>query len=178
MYFPKELTTITPVSKAVALIMFISLPVITFIFGMRYQTILTEQNKTLSPPPSIVRPTMEPIGCTKDAKICPDGSVVGRVGPNCKFEKCPLVEDPTTQTFCGGIAGKLCPSGYYCKYEGTYPDAGGTCIKDKITTKFSCPKTEWVNCMPGPGSGNRIECASDFLAWAQENCPDFKGAAL
>jgi len=28
-------------------------------------------------------------GCTTEAKVCPDGSVVGRAGPNCEFEKCP-----------------------------------------------------------------------------------------
>lgn len=27
--------------------------------------------------------------CTMDAKICPDGSTVGRVGPNCEFAACP-----------------------------------------------------------------------------------------
>ena len=27
--------------------------------------------------------------CTQEAKLCPDGSYVGRTGPNCKFEKCP-----------------------------------------------------------------------------------------
>ena len=27
--------------------------------------------------------------CTMDARICPDGSSVGRVGPNCEFEACP-----------------------------------------------------------------------------------------
>lgn len=35
--------------------------------------------------------------------------------------------------FCGGIAGNLpknqCPSGYTCKLDGNYPDAGGTCAK-------------------------------------------------
>lgn len=29
------------------------------------------------------------IACTQEAKICPDGSSVGRVGPNCEFEICP-----------------------------------------------------------------------------------------
>lgn len=29
------------------------------------------------------------IACTTDAKICPDGSAVGRVGPHCKFAQCP-----------------------------------------------------------------------------------------
>lgn len=37
----------------------------------------------------------------------------------------------TTQAiFCGGIAGIACPAGYSCKLEGSYPDAGGTCIKN------------------------------------------------
>ena len=27
----------------------------------------------------------EPVACTMDAKLCPDGSYVGRTGPNCEF---------------------------------------------------------------------------------------------
>lgn len=27
--------------------------------------------------------------CTMDAKLCPDGSYVGREGPNCEFRACP-----------------------------------------------------------------------------------------
>ncbi len=27
--------------------------------------------------------------CTQDAKICPDGSGVGRIGPDCEFAPCP-----------------------------------------------------------------------------------------
>jgi hypothetical protein len=27
--------------------------------------------------------------CTQDAKVCPDGTSVGRVGPNCEFPSCP-----------------------------------------------------------------------------------------
>ena len=27
--------------------------------------------------------------CTQEAKICPDGSAVGRTGPNCEFASCP-----------------------------------------------------------------------------------------
>lgn len=29
------------------------------------------------------------VACTMDAKICPDGTAVGRVGPNCEFSPCP-----------------------------------------------------------------------------------------
>src|SRR3990172_3670933 len=29
------------------------------------------------------------IVCTQEAKLCPDGSYVGRTGPNCEFTTCP-----------------------------------------------------------------------------------------
>lgn len=35
----------------------------------------------------------EQIACTMEAMICPDGSAVGRTGPNCEFAACPA---PTT----------------------------------------------------------------------------------
>ncbi len=28
--------------------------------------------------------------CTEEAKICPDGSAVGRTGPDCEFAPCPV----------------------------------------------------------------------------------------
>ncbi|MEK7563920.1 MAG: hypothetical protein AAB544_06040 [Patescibacteria group bacterium] len=31
--------------------------------------------------------------------------------------------------FCGGIAGIMCDSSLTCDYDGTYPDAGGTCVE-------------------------------------------------
>jgi hypothetical protein len=33
--------------------------------------------------------TPAPVACTMEAKICPDGSAVGRTGPNCEFAACP-----------------------------------------------------------------------------------------
>ena len=35
------------------------------------------------------KPRNTGIACTQDAKICPDGSAVGRVPPNCEFAPCP-----------------------------------------------------------------------------------------
>ena len=35
------------------------------------------------------------VACPQDAKICPDGSSVGRTGPNCAFANCP---SPVTNT--------------------------------------------------------------------------------
>ena len=34
---------------------------------------------------------VEPVACTTEAKICPDGSSVGRSGPACEFAECPVV---------------------------------------------------------------------------------------
>lgn len=34
-------------------------------------------------------PEEQPVACTMDAKLCPDGSAVGRQGPNCEFAPCP-----------------------------------------------------------------------------------------
>lgn len=31
------------------------------------------------------------LGCTNEAKICPDGSAVSRAGPNCDFTDCPAM---------------------------------------------------------------------------------------
>lgn len=41
---------------------------------------------------------------------------------------------------------------------------------------YSCPQTEYIDCMPGPGS-LRTQCATEYLQWATENCPGFQGAA-
>lgn len=34
-------------------------------------------------------PQTEPVSCTQEAKLCPDGSLVGRTGSNCEFTECP-----------------------------------------------------------------------------------------
>ena len=36
-----------------------------------------------------VKKIQKPVGCTQEAKICPDGSAVGRTSPNCEFAECP-----------------------------------------------------------------------------------------
>jgi len=46
-----------------------------------------------------------PRACTMEAKICPDGSAVGRVGPNCEFAPCP------NATGCENNSVDSCPAG-------------------------------------------------------------------
>lgn len=67
----------------------------------------------------------EPIACTLEAMLCPDGSSVGRnPNNNCQFDPCPqypppgaimedgTVEEEPKQVFCTADA-KLCPDGSY-----------------------------------------------------------------
>jgi hypothetical protein len=41
---PKELTTVTPLSKALAVIVFLTVPIIAFFMGMNYQDALKQCN--------------------------------------------------------------------------------------------------------------------------------------
>ncbi len=116
MTLPEELTTVTRISKIVALIMFITLPIIAFVFGMRYQEALGGSGgKLLTPTPTMA------VACTMEAKICPDGSAVGRVPPTCDFELCPNeIVDPGMPV-------------------STFPSTG-----------YECPASEYIDCEPGP----------------------------
>lgn len=37
----------------------------------------------------IAKAPIDGVACTQEAKLCPDGSAVGRTGPNCQFAPCP-----------------------------------------------------------------------------------------
>lgn len=43
-------------------------------------------------------PEEEGVFCTLDAKLCPDGSYVGRTPPNCEFAPCPGETSPDPDT--------------------------------------------------------------------------------
>lgn len=102
--------------------------------------------------------------------------------------KCPIAVPPVTSPTippadmsCGGISGEMCPDGYNCHLNGNYPDASGTCVK--TTTKndpstYTCPGSEWVDCMPSVDAPKNYQCENAFLTWAKAHCPGFKGAAL
>lgn len=61
----------------------------------------------------VSRPPAANIACTMEAKVCPDGSYVGRVPPSCDFAACPAATSSTATTTGGngsGIGG-IVPSG-------------------------------------------------------------------
>ncbi|HYD34736.1 MAG TPA: hypothetical protein VD999_01570 [Vitreimonas sp.] len=47
----------------------------------------------VSPTPTSASLENDQVICTMDAKVCPDGSAVGRTGPNCEFAECPAVAE-------------------------------------------------------------------------------------
>lgn len=50
-------------------------------------------NKSSSVAPAQpIASSTSPVACTEEAKICPDGSAVGRQGPNCEFAECPAAK--------------------------------------------------------------------------------------
>ncbi len=51
--------------------------------------------------------TPKQVACTMEAKLCPDGSSVGRTGPNCEFASCPEVinNNPGWKTFSDDAQG-------------------------------------------------------------------------
>lgn len=52
----------------------------------------------------------EPLICRQDAKLCPDGSSVERVGPNCEFADCAAGPGTATGTITGTVdIGPICP---------------------------------------------------------------------
>ena len=73
--------------------------------------------------------------CNADAKICPDGSAVGRTGPNCEFVACPSPNATSSilTTYVGGsptglnvtvnpkeiISDSRCPVDVQCVWAGT-----------------------------------------------------------
>ena len=71
--------------------------------------------------------------CTEEAKVCPDGSIVVRVPPDCEFEPCPststITETTIQTTTVEKISSKLLS---WTKEEGTRVDGVSSCtmIKD------------------------------------------------
>lgn len=70
----------------------------------------------------VTRENKEPAACTMEAKICPDGSAVGRTGPNCEFVACPSPASfPMPESQRGAING-LVLIGPTCPVEKYPPD--------------------------------------------------------
>ncbi|MBU6490708.1 hypothetical protein KGQ25_00880 [Patescibacteria group bacterium] len=68
-------------------------------------------------------------GCTQEAKLCPDGSSVGRTGPNCEYAACPGSDTAT------GTGNSILP--YDSGVQGIV-SLGPTCPVERIPPDPSC----------------------------------------
>src|SRR3989338_6030712 len=68
--------------------------------------------------------TEQPVACTKEAKICPDGTAVGRIPPNCEFEECPTTNgcnyDSEAKKYVGKSADECSRIKFQCEQNWQY----------------------------------------------------------
>lgn len=84
--FTKQNTSNNSLLKIIFGILFVALPIAGFFLGMQFQS----ANKQCGNQDVIVVPRNKGLkACTMEARLCPDGSYVGRTGPNCEFAPCP-----------------------------------------------------------------------------------------
>ncbi len=90
-----------------------------------------------------------PVPCPADAKICPDGSSVGRTGPNCEFAPCPAMNNtsgnatpsgPMNQSEALAIAQatSACTAAGDISVIGTYNNNSATWWFDITENKSGC----------------------------------------
>lgn len=78
-------------------------------------------------------------GCTLEAKVCPDGSTVGRTGPTCAFAPCPgATGGQGILPYHSGIRGAVVV-GPVCPVERTPPDPA--CLPQPYATSVSVSRT-------------------------------------
>jgi putative hemolysin len=131
------------------------------------------------------------IACTADAKLCPDGSAVGRTGPDCEFAPCPhLVGNDSDIHGCKGSAGyswceekqkciraweENCSSSISCTCPQGYVQEGDAC---NPKCYYSTPKCLMpsIRCskqgstgMANPAAVNCIDKGYNYSIRADEN---------
>ena len=118
------------------------------------------------------------VACTEEAKLCPDGSYVGRTGPKCEFTKCPDVM--TKSTIRGQVnVGPICPVEQvgvpcpvppeaYTSREIILYTADGVTIVERMhffadgTYSFQVPPGTYVLNIPPQGIGSTSELPKTF----------------
>lgn len=190
MRLPKEFTTITTMTKILALVLFVTFPLFGFLLGMNYQAMVSGGKD------QILGPAIPPdqVGCTMDAKTCPDGTAVGRMPPSCEFAPCPdsNTQPDVTQTqdvreFGGchieGCGGQLCTDqegiNTTCEYMEEYACYGsavcdrqsnGLCGWTQTPELTMCLKNPSVQTTPGNADSDETRCIDAYGGMAEAAC--------
>ena len=100
---------------------------------------------------AVMQQTAEPVACTMDAMVCPDGSSVGRIPPSCEFAVCP---SPLVDTG-SGLSFEI-PAGYVAD-ENAYgadptlvgafvkPSASGSVMHTIVVRRYEVAQGETAN---------------------------------
>lgn len=130
----------------------------------------------VTPTPAASDLPAEPVACTMEAKLCPDGSSVGRSGPNCEFAECPApTETVPAATTSGTVKTQM---GFSLSLPGTFKvisetpeevkigaDENGTTVEYLTVTKaLTVGVAKLQKCTE---STTVYPCLSNGLAWGQ-----------
>jgi hypothetical protein len=101
-----------------------------------------------------------PIACTEDARLCPDGTSVSRIPPDCEFKACPACTP-------GDIITSSCPDGtnytsYSCDESGVWHEVN--------YIRNPCEPVEYEPNV-GDECESHDECRTPFEFLVQSNCP-------
>lgn len=72
------------VFEAIAVVIYVLTFCAAFALGAKWEALRNVPSNA-----AIEGPGEDGVACTLEAKLCPDGTPVGRVGPNCEFAPCP-----------------------------------------------------------------------------------------
>lgn len=96
--------------------------------------------RTLGYPENVLTGFCDPlVACTAEAKLCPDGSAVGRSGPNCEFSPCPGATGANLSASCQDQKGTWLAQYNECEYiskawcdqvGGTFNECASACRHD------------------------------------------------
>lgn len=115
------------VSTPVGLTIIIAVAVVLFCGAFAYQYFAKPQ----TPITNDQQNSNEQVMCTMDAMECPDGSYVGRTGPNCEFEECSEIKTDeivkTKEQSCINSGGKVIMENCNCPDNVTPADFYNHC---------------------------------------------------
>ena len=147
----------------------------------------------------IVAPINPPVACSQEAKLCSDGSAVGRTGPNCEFAQCPQqnidtsdwktyrnekygfeVKYPNNWSVKETVSGVelINPTGHYISVDQESLDSAFnfTCVKEKCD-HFLKTESGLTAVVQYGMSGNidaEIKKANDIFIDFYKECPGYK----
>ncbi|MGA3291588.1 MAG: hypothetical protein ABSC49_00365 [Candidatus Microgenomates bacterium] len=49
--------------------------------------------------------------------------------------------------------------------------------KSKSISKYTCPASGYVDCMPSGNGSTNPNCSAEAMGWYKTNCPNFQGGA-